>query len=79
MKLSCLHKIAKNFCEVNSVPASLLIFSIPQKVNPLINLCSAAKVLKAAKTDCVLLLGIPMILVYLEKASTNINRAENGS
>jgi hypothetical protein len=44
-------------------------------VNPLINLCSAAKVLKAAITDCEFLLGIPMILVDLEKESTNINRA----
>ncbi len=26
-------------------------------------------------TDCELLLGIPMILVNLEKASTNINKA----
>jgi hypothetical protein len=59
----------------NSVPASLLIFSISQKINPLINLCSAAKVLKAAMTDCELLLRILMILVNLENTSTRINRA----
>jgi hypothetical protein len=64
-----------NSCVVNSVPASLLIYSISQKVNPLINLYSAAKVLSAAITDCELLPGIPMIVVNLEKASTNINRA----
>ncbi len=60
---------------MNKVPASLLIFSISQKVHPLINLCSAAKVLKASMTDCELLVGIPMILVNLEKASTYINIA----
>jgi hypothetical protein len=65
-----------NSCEVNSVPASLLIFSISEKVNPLINLCSASKVVNAAMTDCEFLVGIPMILVNLEKASTKISKAE---
>jgi hypothetical protein len=67
-------KNCSNFCEVNLVLASLLIFSISQKVNPQINLCSAAKLLNATITDCELFLGIPM-MVNLEKASTNINRA----
>ncbi len=34
-----------------------------------------AKLGNASMTDCELLLGIPIILVNLEKASTNINKA----
>jgi hypothetical protein len=58
-----------------SDPASPLIFSIFQSLTPDINLCSAAKVLNAAVTDLVLLLGISITLVNLEKASTIIERA----
>jgi hypothetical protein len=40
----------------------------------MINLCSVAKVFTAI-TDWELLLDIPIIMVNLEKASANINRA----
>jgi uncharacterized membrane protein YccF (DUF307 family) len=40
-----------------------------------INWCSVANILKAAVTDLVLLLGIPITLVNLQKAQTRIKRA----
>jgi hypothetical protein len=40
-----------------------------------INWCSVANILKAAVTDLVLLLGIPITLVNLQKAPTRIKRA----